>query len=392
MTRKYFIVIALISSLILSGGCGGSNSSISQQQQTENEILLQSMTLNEKIGQLFIIRPEQLTALPTPVEVAKSSGDKELLPVMRENLKKYPAGGFILFAKNIRDPEQLINYMNSLEDACEIPPIFAIDEEGGLIARLGNNESFDLPKIAPLLEIGETGDPENAYNAGYTIGNYLNYYGFMLDFAPVADVIDPDILSSDNPISKNKRSFGSDPVLVSQMVRAFLDGLHANKVAGCIKHFPGHGSTVNDTHVDYAAITRTWDELLQFDLIPFIDNFDNTDLVMIEHITLENITSDDLPASLSKQLITGKLRNELGYDGLILTDSLEMGAINKYYPAGEAAVLALEAGNDILLIPYDYIEAFNAVLNAVNSGRISEERINQSVLRILDLKTNYELK
>ena len=182
------------------------------------------------------------------------------------------------------------------------------------------------------------------------------------------------------------RAFGSNPEHVSKMVSAYLDGLHSKKIHGLIKHFPGHGDTKGDTHEEYVAVYKTWDELKNVELIPFVKNFNKAEAVMIAHITLPNITHDNLPATLSKELITDKLRGELNFDGIILTDDLHMGAIRNSYSSAEAAILAFEAGNDILLIPHDYESAFNGILNAVKSGRISEKRLNQSVSRILKFK------
>ena len=174
------------------------------------------------------------------------------------------------------------------------------------------------------------------------------------------------------------------------MAGAYLDGLHTQDMAGCLKHFPGHGDTKDDTHSGYAAVYRTWDELLKCELIPFIDNLDKADCIMTAHVTLESI-SGERPATLTSEIITGKLRDELGYKGVIITDALMMKAICDHYSSVEAAVLAIEAGNDILLMPDDYISAFNAILNAVKSGRISERRLDESVLRILDLKDKYKI-
>ena len=246
---------------------------------------------------------------------------------------------------------------------------------------MGNHPSFDVPKPDAMQDIGSTGDTELAYDAGSTIGKYIREYGFNLDFAPVADV-------NTNPdnIVIGTRAFGSDPELVSRMVSAFLDGLHKQQVFGTIKHFPGHGDTTNDTHTGYVAVYKTWEELLEAEIIPFRDNLGKTDLVMTAHITMKNVTSEDVPATLSHEIITGKLRKELGYDGVVITDAMNMGAILNDYPSGEAAVRAIEAGADIILTPHDYAESFNAVLEAVRSGRISQARINESVLRILKLK------
>ena len=342
-----------------------------------------AMTLREKVGQLFVIRPDQLdtTLSLEDINDTKAVGVKNLSSVMRETLSQYPAGGFAIFGKNITSPEQLKKFTSDLHNACEVVPIMAIDEEGGTVARIANHKAFNVTKYKSMEAIGATGDLTKAYDAASTIGQYIRNYGFNMDFAPVADV-------NTNPenIIIGNRAFGSEPQLVSEMVGAYLDGLHSQGIIGSIKHFPGHGDTRDDTHDGYVAVYKTWDELLKAELIPFIDNFDKTDTVMIAHVTMKNAKSDDLPATLSKTIVTDKLRGELGYNGIIITDALGMGAIHDYYSSGESAVLAFEAGCDILLMPYDYIEAFEAILEAVKSGRISQERLDYSVQKILRLK------
>ena len=342
-----------------------------------------AMSLREKVGQLFVIRPDQLdTTLPLEdINDSKTAGVKTLSTVMQETLRQYPAGGFAIYGKNISGPKQLKKFTSDLRNACEAVPIMAIDEEGGRVARIANSKGFNVHKYKSIEAIGATGDSTRAYDAARTIGKYISDYGFNMNFAPVADV-------NTNPqnVIIGNRAFGSEPELVSEMVSAYLDGLHSQGIIGSIKHFPGHGDTYDDTHTGYVAVYKTWDELLKAELIPFIENFDKADTVMIAHITMKNVTSDDLPATLSKTLVTEKLRGELGYNGIIITDSLCMDAIHDHYSSGEAAVLALEAGCDILLRPYDYREAFDAVLNAVKSGRISQKRLDESVTRILNLK------
>ena len=209
----------------------------------------------------------------------------------------------------------------------------------------------------------------------------MREYGFDLNLAPVADV-------NTNPknIVIGNRSFGNDPNLVSEMVRAYIEGLHSAGVLSCTKHFPGHGDTTSDTHTGRVVLYKTWDELLTSELIPFKETMDETDIIMIAHITLPEVTGDGLPASMSGELIQGKLRGELGYDGVVVTDSMAMKAVADYYGPGEAAITAIEAGADIVLMPFDYKEAFDAVYDAVLSGRLSEERIDVSVCRILKLK------
>ena len=355
------------------------------EAETKNEMLnLQSMSLTEKVGQLFLIRPDQL-AVDLPLEeIHKSTakGVKSMNKIMLDTLKKYPAGGFVLFAKNIASPEQLKNFTKELKNSSKIFPYIAIDEEGGRIARIANSKNFNVKKYKSTAEIGKNG---KAREAAAEIGTYLKEYGFNFDFAPVADI-------NTNPenIVIGDRAFGSEPEKVSELVGEFLDGLHSKGVAGSLKHFPGHGDTKGDTHAGSVNVYKTWEELLKAEIIPFKNNLNKADSVMIAHIIMKNILNDDLPATLSHEIITGKLRGELNYDGIVITDAMMMDAINKNYSSSEAAVMAIEAGNDIILMPYDYIEAFNGVVNAVKSGRISEKRIDESVMRILKLKNKMQ--
>ncbi|MBQ7560605.1 MAG: hypothetical protein IJS99_02055, partial [Synergistaceae bacterium] len=350
------------------------------------EKILESMTLNEKIGQLFIIRPDQLDTRLTLEDIHNDKknavGVKNLNPVMLDNLKKFPAGGFAIFRKNLESPSQIKKFNQALKDSSKIFPFIAIDEEGGQIARIANNNAFNVPKFKSSAEIAKTGQ---TLKASLIIGKYLKEYGFNYNFAPVADV-------NTNPqnIVIGDRAFGNDPDFAAKNVSEYLDGLHAHCIAGSIKHFPGHGDTTNDTHAGQVIIYKTWPELLKCEIIPFKANLNKADSVMTAHINLPNVTRENLPASLSHELITGKLRNELKYNGVIITDALMMGAIKDNYSSENAAVMAIKAGCDILLMPYDYIAAFEGVVKAVKSGQISEERINQSVRRILIMKHNLQ--
>jgi len=345
---------------------------------------LNSMTLEQKIGQLFIIRPDALDTNLTLEEIDKSnaSGVGKINKTMLETLKKYPAGGFALFRKNIKTPKQLKTFTQALKNSCEIFPFMAVDEEGGQISRIANAKNFNVKKFESVQKIAES---KKSLEAGKIIGAYVKEYGFNFDFAPVADV-------NTNPenIVIGDRAFGDNPEFVSKNVSEFLDGLHSQGIAGCIKHFPGHGDTKGDTHKGVVNVYKTWKDLLKAEIIPFKENLKKTDAVMTAHITMKNI--DGLPATFSRELITNKLRKELAYDGVIISDAMNMDAIKNNYKSSQAAILALEAGNDIVLMPYDYIEAFEGVLNAVKSGRISEERINESVMRILELKEKLKLK
>ena len=233
-------------------------------------------------------------------------------------------------------------------------------------------------------DIGKSGDASKAEEVGRQIGSYLKELGFNLDFAPVAD-------TNTNPqnIVIGDRSYGSDPALVARMVSAQLDGMHDSGIMGTLKHFPGHGDTKDDTHSGYVSVNKSWDELKACELVPFISALDKADTIMVSHITVTSI--DKLPSSLSYEIITRKLRNELGYNGVIITDSMAMGAVADSYTSDIAAVMAVKAGADIILMPESLEKSFNAVLNAVNSGEISISRIEESAERVLTLKAKYKL-
>lgn len=375
-----FVVIMLCSLLF---SCRSLASEKNDPGSESAEKILSELSVQQKVGQLFFIQPDQLDfSVPINIVMSRSKvPHTHLSSGMADALEKYPAGGFVFFAKNIKNPRQLRRFVRQLKDASAIAPVIAVDEEGGRVARLARNRKMGLENVGPMLEVGKTGDVSNARKAGEYIGQYLSEYGFTMDFAPDADV-------NTNPenIVIGDRAFGSDPELVAEMAGAFLEGLHSKGIKGCLKHFPGHGDTKDDTHADYVAVVKSWEELKKCELIPFVRNFDSTDAVMLAHVTLASIEPGALPSSLSKTVVTKKLREELGYKGIILTDVLAMGAIEKNYGSAKAALLAVEAGNDIILMPQDFAAAFDAVLEAVQTGKISEKRIDESVLRILRFK------
>lgn len=352
------------------------------------EQLMKNMTLEEKTGQLFMIRPDALKLNLTAEQIgdSKAYGATELDSQMTEALKQYHIGGVAIFGKNISSPTQLIDFIDEMQEQSKIPLFVGIDEEGGSVSRIANAKGFDVTKYESMEAIGLTADSKNAQNVGFTIGSYLKRYGFNLDFAPVADVN----TNPENSVIGN-RSFGSDPALVAKMVSAEIAGFHEAGIMSCVKHFPGHGDTKGDTHKGFVSTEKTWEELKRCELIPFTNAFKHTDMVMISHITAPNITSDGLPASLSNEMIAGKLRKELNYDGVVITDSMAMGAVTQEYTSGTAAVKSVLAGADIILMPENFAEAYTGVYDAVKNGTISEARIDESVLRILSLKEKYDL-
>ena len=349
----------------------------------EVEAQLQQMTLREKVGQLFYIRLESLA----PSIVWQTYDDlqaNKLLEVteeMRTVNEQYPVGGIILYAWNVEDETQLTRIIPQIR-ALNGSPLVCIDEEGGRVSRIANNPNFNLKKYESMASIGATGNPQNAYECGNTIGTYLHGYGFDIDFAPVADV-------NTNPenIVIGPRSFSDDPAIAAPMVTNYLQGLKDAGITGCIKHFPGHGDTKADTHTGYAQSLKTWDDMKNCEMVTFRAGIQwGCQLIMTAHIAVPNITGSDIPSTLSPVILQDKLRDELGYQNIIITDAMEMGAITQHYSSSEAALRSIQAGVDIVLGPRYFIEAFDAVVAAVNNGTLSEERINQSVRRILKLR------
>ena len=381
LTTK-FLIPAVLSALTVS--CG-SNAAKTQVNPELIEKQLQEMTLREKVGQLFCVRPEAFD-VALEWDTYTKIATYQLQAVNEQMVKvnaEYPAGGIILFAHNIKDEPQLAAFMEDLR-AFNGDPLFYVDEEGGRVARIGNNENFQVEKFPAMGEIGRSGDTKNALRAGKVIGGYLRHYGFDVDLAPVADVN----TNPKNPVI-GSRAFSDDPKVAADMVTAFLKGLDEAGVAGCVKHFPGHGDTQTDSHYGYAQTTKTWEEMLSCEMVTFKAAIKaGVPMIMTAHIGTPGVSGDELPATVNPVILTDKLRNELGYKGVIITDGMAMGAITRQYNSAEAAILSLQAGADIILGPKDFIEAFDAVLGAVENGTLSEERIDESVRRVLTLKAS----
>jgi beta-N-acetylhexosaminidase len=335
------------------------------------------------VGQLFCVRPEAFD-VALEWDTYTKIATYQLQAVNEQMVKvnaEYPAGGIILFAHNIKDEPQLAAFMKDLR-AFNGDPLFYVDEEGGRVARIGNNENFQVEKFPAMGEIGRSGDTKNALRAGKVIGGYLRHYGFDVDLAPVADV-------NTNPKYPviGARAFSDDPKVAADMVTAFLKGLDEAGVAGCVKHFPGHGDTQTDSHYGYASTNKTWEEMLGCEMITFKAAIaKDVPMIMTAHIGTPNVTGNELPATVNPVILTEKLRGELGYKGVIITDGMAMGAITRQYESGEAAILSLQAGADIILGPKNFVEAFDAVMAAIEEGTLTEKRIDESVRRILTLK------
>ena len=338
---------------------------------------LSQMTLKEKIAQMFIVTPEALTQGSA---VTKASSK------LKKALETYPVGGIVYFSQNLKGTKQTKKLLKATMGyslaASGLPLFQAVDEEGGTVARIAGNSAFGVRNVGNMSAIGASKKRKKAYKAGRYIGSYLDDLGFNLDFAPVADVL----TNSKNTVVKY-RSFGSSATLVSKMVSSEVAGLEEEGVLACIKHFPGHGATSADSHAGAAYVNKTLKQLKKRELVPFADQIEEgVPFIMVGHISLPKVTGSYVPASVSKKVVTGVLRKQMGYDGIIITDDMGMGAITQRYTTGEAAVKAVKAGVDVMLMTSSFKTAYKAVRKAVKQGKISEKRIDASVRRILKVK------
>ena len=353
---------------------------VTETKTTEEvvEEILNAMTLEEKVWQMMFVTPEDITGVGTVVSAGETT---------KKSIEKYPVGGIIYFGQNLENRQQTIDMISNTQRYSKIPLFISVDEEGGRVSRLGSKPEMGTVKHPPMLEVGSTGDPNEAYKTGITLAKDLKALGFNVDFAPVADV-----LISDKNVDINDRSFGKDPAIVAQMVKNEVKGLQENGVSATLKHFPGSGATTKDPHFGTAENPRTYEQLEETELVPFKAGIDaGVDFIMVSHNTLPNVMEEVLPSSLSGEVITDILKGKLGYTGIILTDSLRMGAVAEHFTPSEIGVLAVKAGNDMLLMPQNMKATHKAIVDAVNSGEITEERINESVRKILTLKVKKEL-
>jgi beta-N-acetylhexosaminidase len=311
---------------------------------------------------------------------------------VQEMIRDWRVGGLVLRDANLATPDQILELSTSLqrlarEDGLPAGLLLAVDQEGGAVTRLHPPfTQFPAPAI-----VGTAGDPDLAQAMGKAMAEEMMAVGINTDLAPVLDVVD-------NPLNTviGPRSFGSDPQLVALMGTEFVKGLHDGSVIATGKHFPGHGSTSTDSHYGLPVVSKTSDEIRSTELVPFQAAIETgVDAIMTAHVAYPELDSASLvPATLSKPILTGLLREELGFNRVIITDSMGMGAITANYSPGEAAVMAVEAGADMILASGQVdvqTGVREALLEAVQTGRISEQRIDQSVTRILLLKAKYDV-
>lgn len=342
------------------------------------DTILAKMTLEDKVAQMFMVRPEDLSGFKG---VVTASGSQT-----KQSFDALPVGGVMYSADNLQNSNQTKTMISGLQKISEsrlsLPAFISVDEEGGTVARVSINKSMGVNKSPNMSDVGASGDVNNAKKIGKYMGSYLSNLGFNVDFAPVADVL----TNPRNTLIKY-RSFGSDPALVARMTSAFSNGLWDSHVFATYKHFPGHGSTFTDSHKGTTISQLTESELDKTDLVPFKDAVRNgVSFIMVSHVSYPKVTGDNTPASMSKKIMTDIAREKLGYKGILISDSLGMGAITNKYNSADAAITGIKAGLDMLLCPQDLHQAYNAVINAVKKGDISQSRIDQSVKRIISAK------
>lgn len=347
-------------------------------EKTVPETLLEKMTLQEKVCQMFITTPEQLSGWDVVTLYDE---------IVEESIVNYPIGGMIMFSENLETTEQTTQLISDIQECAMnnnngIEMFMSVDEEGGTVARVA--DSLGTTAFEDMVTYSDASDEHVSYEIGYTIGTDLKALGFNLDFAPVADV---DISGASE---LGGRMFSSDPEIVATMASNVAVGLKDAGVCATLKHFPGLGAAEGNTHTDSdVTISRSLDDLRATEFVPFKKGIESgADFVMVGHQIISGV-GDWLPSDLSYTVVTELLRNELSFNGLIVTDSQMMNTITDVYSAGEAAVMAVNAGVDIVLMPADLTEAIDSVCSAVESGEIGQSRIDESVLRILNKK--YEM-
>lgn len=338
---------------------------------------LKELSVEEKVGQIFMVNLEQLDTEKGNYYEWRKATDK-----MKQNLGKYNPSGVILFTRNIENRNQTKKLLSDLQGAAPVPLFTAVDEEGGDVARIGGNPDMGTTSFPTMEEIGKTENADYTRRMAQTIGKEIDELGFNVDFAPVADV-----RTSMLNIEIGSRSFGDDPNMVAEHVVSYVEGLQGQNVCATLKHFPGQGSSSGDTHIENVDIDKSISGLRRTDFVPFEEGIEAAaDFVMVSHISVSKVTETSQPASMSEVIMKTLLREELEFEGLIVTDAMDMVAITENYTAAEAAYSSFKAGADIILMPPDFEAAYNEILGRVKDGSISEERLDETLLRILTLK------
>lgn len=339
--------------------------------------MMSSMSLEEKVSQMFVVNLELLDdTRGSYYEHRKCTKE------MKRTLEKYPVGGAVLFSRNIESREQTMQLIADLQQNAKTPLFITVDEEGGNVARIASNDNMGTTSFPSMEYIGENENADYAYSMGETIGSEIKELGFNVDFAPVADV-----KTNESNTEIGSRSFGSDADKVAEMVVNVVNGIQSRGVSATLKHFPGHGDAGEDSHEGSVNVDNSIMRMRKVDFVPFKAGIEaGVDFVMISHISVSRVTESTTPASLSSLIMREILRDELGFDGIIITDALNMNAITDNYSTEKAMMMSVRGGADILLMPVELEAAVNAVLEAVEEGTIDEMTIDDSVLRILTVK------
>lgn len=368
--KRIKIIICLFLTIVLLVGCSTTTKTDKKKETKKLTIdekvknKMSKMTLDQKIAQMLILYS------------TSDAVDDDFKNI----LKTYNPGGFILMKENITTFDKTKKFVDDMQENSDIPMIISIDEEGGNVQRLLQLKDVTPSNIPYMYYLGQTNDTSLAYQVGKLTSEELRTIGVNVDYAPVLD-----IYSNENNKVIGKRSFGTTPEQVSNMAISYAKGLEENGVIATYKHFPGHGDTSVDSHYNLPVITKSYDELKNFELIPFKKAIESdAKIIMIGHLNFTNITSDGIPSSLSEKIITDILYNDMGYKGLVITDALNMGALTKNYTDEEIYTKTINAGTDLLLMPNGCQETVEYI-----KKNISEERINKSVEKILKFKYTY---
>ncbi|UUN27001.1 glycoside hydrolase family 3 protein [Streptomyces sp. FIT100] len=376
----------------LAAGPASAHSDARAQAATRDRLkrLISRMSLEEKVGQLFVMRVYGHSAT-APDQADIDANLTEIgVRTAAELIERYHVGGIIYFvwAHNTRDPHQIADLSNGIQQAglaqpTPIPLLISTDQEHGIVARVGKPATL----VPGAMALGAGGSRSDAREAARIAGAELAAMGIVQNYAPVADVnVNPA-----NPVI-GVRSFGADPQSVAGLVAAQVRGYQSAGVAATSKHFPGHGDTKDDSHYALPTIHHTREQWGELDAPPFQAAIAaGIDSIMTAHIVVPALDPSEDPATLSRPILTGILREQLGYDGVVVTDSLGMAGVRQKYGDERVPVLALKAGCDQLLNPPSLPLAWNAVLDAVKTGELTEQRLEESILRILLLKTKLGL-
>ncbi|MGL4343687.1 MAG: glycoside hydrolase family 3 protein [Cellulosilyticaceae bacterium] len=345
-----------------------------KEQVSPIDRYIEAMTLEQKVGQLFMIAMRWDTS-GVPITVCNQE--------VEDLLQEIPVGGVVLFKENIVTPDQVTTLIQKFQEQATVPLWISLDEEGGQVTRLGDNPAFAQEPFRGAFDMCQ--DENLAYNEAARMGSTLKLLGFNMNFAPVADIYN----NPQNAII-GKRSFGTTKEQVAPMVIAFMNGLKDQGIMPVVKHFPGHGNTIQDSHTGIAYVDKSLETLENEELIPFKRAIEEgVEGMMIGHLLVEAV-DPEFPASIS--LKWGEYLKQWDTEEvLLITDAMEMGAITNHYSSGESALRVIESGYDIILMPEHIDEAYEAVLAACKEGRLTEERLNKSVKKILSKKVEHNL-